>query len=66
MADRIQLTLPYHYLTLNGQPQIVLSGSVIDVPSAAAYPAATVVTKGVSTTVPAGSHGVTAGGVKTR
>lgn len=66
MADRIQLNLPYHYMNLDGQPQIVLSGSIIDVPDAKDFPSATLITKGVSTTIPKNSHGVSAGGVKVR
>lgn len=65
LTDRIQLNLPYHYLTLDGQPQIVLGGSIIDVESAANFPTATVVTKGVSGTVPKG-QAKTAGTVKVR
>lgn len=65
MTDRIQLNLPYHYLTLDGQPQIVLSGSIIDVDNAANFPSATLVSKGVGGTVPVG-QAKSAGQVKTR
>ncbi len=37
MADRIQL-LVTHYMPLDGQDQIVLPASVVDVPNAGAYP----------------------------
>ncbi len=39
MADRIQLNVT-HYMPLDGQDQIVLPGSVVDVPSAGIYPVA--------------------------
>ena len=39
MADRIQLTA-VHYMDLDGQGQIVLPGSVIDVLTIAAFPSA--------------------------
>ena len=66
MTDRIKLTVDYTYMVLDGQPRIVLGGSTVDVPSAAAYPSATVVTKGVSTSVPSNSHAITVSGVRTR
>lgn len=36
MVDRIQITVPT-YMHLDGQPQIVLPGTVIDVPTASAF-----------------------------
>ncbi len=39
MTDRIRLEVT-HYIMLDGQPQLVLPASVIDVPSAGIYPAA--------------------------
>lgn len=66
MADRIQLTEPYAAMTLDGQPQIVLSGSIVDVIDGKLYPTATLVTKGVSTVIPKNSHAVSASGVRVR
>ena len=37
MTDRITITVPMCYMPLDGQWQIVLSGTVIDVPSAIPY-----------------------------
>lgn len=65
MSDRITLNLPYHWMILDGQPQIVLGGSTIDVDSATSYPTATIVTRGVGTTVPAGQAKST-GNTKTK
>lgn len=48
MVDRITLTKTT-YMEVDGQPQIVLSGSVIDVPSSTAFEKTAVVEKNTGT-----------------
>ena len=52
MVDQIQLT-SLHYMTIDGQPQLVEGGSIVNVPDASAFrSSSTLVKSNVTTPLP--------------